>query len=237
MRRCFPHAGPTLRSFGRRLSTAALPANRWHVAIVGSGPSGYYTADHLLKNNPDVCVDLYERLPVPFGLVRYGVAPDHQSVKNVTERFGQISADPRCSLLANVQVGAPASRSTSSHVTLETLREQYHAVVLAYGADTDRRLGIPGEELKGVHAARDFVEWYNGHPFAAGADFNLSQCETAVLIGNGVTRPHACTRVCTFIYMCVCMHVRAHVAFLPSDLLSLASFPPPWCRYAATVAC
>ena len=168
----------------RRLCT--LPS-RWHVAIIGSGPAGFYAADHLLKNDPNVCVDIFERLPVPFGLVRYGVAPDHQSVKNVTERFAQIASTPRCSLLANVVVGSPgAYNGTASHISLEALRDEYHAVVLAYGAGSDRPLGIPGEDLKGVHAARQFVEWYNGHPTAAGAGFDLSQTETAVIVGNGM---------------------------------------------------
>jgi len=148
----------------RRLSTTA---GSWHVAIVGSGPAGYYTADQLLKGDPDVKVDIYERLPVPYGLVRYGVAPDHQEVKNVTLRFEQIASDPRCALLANVSVGKPGSASStavSASVPLAMLREQYHAVVLAYGADSDRTLGLPGEDLMGVHSARQFVEWYNGHP-------------------------------------------------------------------------
>ena len=168
----------------RFLSTAS--GAPWHVAIVGSGPAAFYTADQLLKNDPDVRVDLFERLPVPFGLVRYGVAPDHQTVKNVTERFDQISSDPRCSLLCNVHVGAGAADRAAS-LPLRTLREHYNAVVLAYGADADRKLGLPGEDLRGVSAAREFVEWYNGHPLAASrADsFGLGTCETAVVIGHG----------------------------------------------------
>lgn len=146
------------------------------------------TADQLLKGDPDVKVDIYERLPVPYGLVRYGVAPDHQEVKNVTLRFEQIASDPRCTLLANVSVGergSTASTAVSASVPLATLREQYHAVVLAYGADSDRTLGLPGEDLSGVHSARQFVEWYNGHPLAAAEGFSLRSCETAVVIGHG----------------------------------------------------
>ena len=170
----------------RRFASAASNGSPWHVAIIGSGPAGFYTADFLLKGNPDVRVDIYERLPVPYGLVRYGVAPDHQSVKNVTERFTQIASEPRCSLLANVQVG-PCDDATgvAANVPLQTLREQYHAVVLACGADTDRTLGLPGEDLDGVYSARQFVEWYNGHPRAVGRNIGLDSCETAVVIGHG----------------------------------------------------
>ena len=168
----------------RRLSTSA--AKPWHVAIIGSGPAGFYTADFLLKGDPDVRVDIFERLPVPFGLVRYGVAPDHQTVKNVTDRFGQIASDPRCSLLANVRVGdGDDPTGVAASVPLAKVREQYHAVVLACGADTDRTLGLPGEELEGVHSARQFVEWYNGHPRAVGRTFGLAGCETAVIVGHG----------------------------------------------------
>ena len=175
-----------LSILSRRFSTTAAGA-KCNVAIVGSGPSAYYCADFLLKGDPDVHVDLYERLPVPFGLVRYGVAPDHQTVKNVTERFGQISSDPRCNLLANVRIG-PASDSRwpeAASLPLSDLRAQYDAVVLAYGADNDRTLGVPGEELGGVHGARQFVEWYNGHPDAVERDFHLKSTETAVIVGHG----------------------------------------------------
>lgn len=178
-----------------RLSRARLLSGGagalWHVAVVGSGPAGFYTADQLLKGDPDVHVDIYERLPVPFGLVRYGVAPDHQDVKNVTERFCQIAGHERCSLLANVRVGADdpegAAHAASRPATigLDSLSSHYHAVVLAYGADADRPLGLPGEELGGVYSAREFVEWYNGHPSAAGRSFGLGACETAVVVGNG----------------------------------------------------
>ncbi|KOO53708.1 NADPh:adrenodoxin mitochondrial-like protein, partial [Chrysochromulina tobinii] len=151
-----------------------------------TGPAGFYTADQLLKSDPGVHVDIYERLPVPYGLVRYGVAPDHQAVKNVTDRFEQIVSDPRCSLLANVRVGAAGPPGdVAAHLPFEALREQYHAVVLAYGADADRSLGLSGEGLRGVHSARTFVEWYNGHPHAADRDFELGRCETAVIIGHG----------------------------------------------------
>ena len=173
----------------RRLLCSTPASSRWHVAIIGSGPSAFYTADHLLKQDPNVTVDLFEQLPVPFGLVRYGVAPDHQEVKLVTKRFHEIASSERCSLLANVCVGQPGrgsvSATSAAHLPLELLREQYNAVVLAYGADADRKLGVPGENIHGVHSARQFVEWYNGHPAALTSEFDLRRCETAVVIGNG----------------------------------------------------
>jgi adrenodoxin-NADP+ reductase len=172
------------RRLGGTRRFASATGAPWHVAIVGSGPAGFYHADFLLKADPNVRVDIFERLPVPFGLVRYGVAPDHQSVKEVTKRFDQIASEPRCSLLANVHIG-PGAPPTAASVPLAELREQYHAVVLAYGADTDRTLGLPGEDLDGVYSARQFVEWYNGHPKAVDRSFNLQSCETAVIVGHG----------------------------------------------------
>ncbi|KAL3922263.1 MAG: hypothetical protein SGPRY_004621 [Prymnesium sp.] len=166
----------------RRLSTSAP---RWHVAVVGSGPAGWYAADNLLKACPHLRVDIYERLPVPFGLVRYGVAPDHQTVKNVTKRFAQIAEDPRCRLIGNVSIGMPPSSADGAYLSLDTLRKNYNAVLLSYGASADRRLGVPGEELAGVCGARSFVEWYNGHPAALPSQFDLSKVERVVIIGNG----------------------------------------------------
>jgi adrenodoxin-NADP+ reductase len=119
------------------------------VAIIGSGPAGFYTAQQLLKGHPKVEVDIYEKLPVPFGLARFGVAPDHPEVKNVINTFTQTAGHERCQFLGNVSVG--------SDVGLEDLRRAYTAVVLAYGAANDKMLGIPGEELPGVLSARAFV--------------------------------------------------------------------------------
>lgn len=170
----------------RTICMSSRRASSWHVAVVGSGPAGFYTADQLLKGDSEVRVDIFERLPVPFGLVRYGVAPDHQEVKNVTERFNQIASHERCSFFGNVRVGvAGRSDAYAAHIPLATLRSCYNAVVLSYGASSDRALGIPGEELGGVFAARQLVEWYNGHPDAANSTFDLSKCDTAVIIGNG----------------------------------------------------
>jgi adrenodoxin-NADP+ reductase len=130
------------------------------VAIVGSGPSGCYTAKYLqiaLKDEPPSMIHVLEKLPTPFGLVRSGVAPDHPEVKNVQNDFSQLFQAENVQLLANVRVG--------SDVTLEELRQLYDIVVLAYGCESDRKLGIPGEDsIEGILSAREFVAWYNGHP-------------------------------------------------------------------------
>ncbi|KAE8576832.1 hypothetical protein XENTR_v10004337 [Xenopus tropicalis] len=147
-----------------------------HICIVGSGPAGFYTAQHILRHNPQAQVDIYEKLPVPFGLVRFGVAPDHPEVKNVINTFTQTARSERCTFLGNVTVGRD--------VTVEELQGAYHAVVLSYGAEDKRELGIPGEELPGVHSARDFVGWYNGLPDNRHLHPDLS-CDTAVILGQG----------------------------------------------------
>ncbi|XP_015250916.1 PREDICTED: NADPH:adrenodoxin oxidoreductase, mitochondrial [Cyprinodon variegatus] len=154
------------------LSTSSCPK----VCIVGSGPAGFYTAQHLIKARQDVEVDIYERLPVPFGLVRFGVAPDHPEVKNVINTFTQTAKHPRCSFYGNVNVG--------KDVTISELQQAYHAVVLSYGAEGNRRMGIPGEDLPGVYSAKDFVGWYNGLPSCRELNPDLS-CETAVILGQG----------------------------------------------------
>ncbi|XP_041818562.1 NADPH:adrenodoxin oxidoreductase, mitochondrial [Chelmon rostratus] len=146
------------------------------VCIVGSGPAGFYTAQHLIKARQDVEVDIYERLPVPFGLVRFGVAPDHPEVKNVINTFTQTAKHSRCSFYGNVNVGRD--------VSVEELQRAYHAVVLSYGAEGNRRMGVPGEDLAGVYSAKDFVGWYNGLPSCRELSPDLS-CETAVILGQG----------------------------------------------------
>ena len=151
-------------------------ANPLHVAIVGSGPSGFYAAEALLKAPLTVRVDLLERLPAPFGLVRYGVAPDHPRLKQPIQVFERISQSHDIRFMGNVQVGKDAG--------IEQLRAAYHSIILAYGADTDRSLGVPGETLPGNHAANEFVGWYNGHPDYSAGEFDLSG-EVAVVIGNG----------------------------------------------------
>ena len=147
------------------------------VAVVGSGPAGFYAADALLKSDdPTVEVDLIDRLPTPWGLVRLGVAPDHENIKAVSRAFEKTAARPGFRFFGNVEVG-----STVSHEDLVAL---YDAVVYTVGAQTDRRLGIPGEDLPGSWAATEFVAWYNGHPDFQDRVFDLSS-ERAIVIGNG----------------------------------------------------
>lgn len=157
----------------------AIPGTESHplrVAIVGSGPGGFYAAEALLESGLQVEIDLIERLPVPYGLVRFGVAPDHAKLKSVTAVFARIAEDPRLRFFGNVEVGRDLS--------VQQLGALYHAVVVATGAAGDRRLGIAGEHLPGVHAAGDFVGWYNGRPECADLEFDLDQ-EVAVVIGQG----------------------------------------------------
>jgi ferredoxin--NADP+ reductase len=147
------------------------------VAVVGSGPAGFYAADALLKSeDPSVEVDLIDRLPTPWGLVRLGVAPDHENIKAVSRAFEKIAARPGFRFFGNVEVGR--------NVTHDELTEIYDAVVYSVGAQTDRRLGIPGEDLPGSWPATAFVAWYNGHPDFQSLEFDLSH-ERAVVIGNG----------------------------------------------------
>jgi ferredoxin--NADP+ reductase len=147
------------------------------VAIVGAGPSGFYAAGALLASvGPSVRVDLYDRLPTPWGLVRAGVAPDHPKIKSVSAQFEKIAAHERFRFFGNVDLG--------THVTREELLERYDAVIYAVGAQTERPLGIPGENLPGSHASVDFVGWYNGHPSCQGLDVDLS-AHRAVVVGNG----------------------------------------------------
>jgi ferredoxin--NADP+ reductase len=149
------------------------------IAVVGSGPAGFYTAGHLLKAGDGahpIEVDMFERLPTPWGLVRSGVAPDHPKIKSVTRVYEKTAAHPRFRFFGNVELGRDISR--------DELVERYHAIVYATGSARDRPLGIPGEELPGSHAATDFVGWYNGHPDYPDHEFDLS-CERALVIGNG----------------------------------------------------
>jgi ferredoxin--NADP+ reductase len=147
------------------------------VAIVGSGPAAFYAAAPLLASeDPTVDVDMIERLPTPWGLVRLGVAPDHPQLKTVSRAFEKIAAQPRFRFLGNVEVGRDVSQAE--------LASLYDAVVYAVGAQSDRRLGIPGEDLPGSWAATELVAWYNGHPDYQHLDFDLTH-ERAVVIGNG----------------------------------------------------
>lgn len=147
------------------------------VAIIGAGPSGFYAAEALLEySGRPIQVDMFDRLPTPFGLVRGGVAPDHQKIKSVTRVYDKIAMRPGFRFLGNVTFGVD--------LTCADMPSHYHAVVVASGADTDRRMGIPGEDAAGSHAATDFVGWYNGQPERAELRFDLSH-EHAVVVGNG----------------------------------------------------
>ncbi len=152
------------------------PANPLRVAIVGAGPSGFYAAEHILKEEPHAQVDLFDRLPTPFGLVRGGVAPDHPKIKSVIRVYEKTAAREGFRFFGNVKVG--------HDIEVEDLERLYHAIVYTVGCETDRPLGIPGEGLTGSHAATAFVGWYNAHPDYADERFDLS-CERAVVIGNG----------------------------------------------------
>ena len=146
------------------------------VAVVGSGPAGFYAADALLKADPPAEVDMLERLPTPWGLVRLGVAPDHENIKAVSRAFEKVAQRPGFRFFGNVEVGRDIEH--------EELARIYDAVLYTVGAQTDRRLGIPGEDLPGSWAATEFVAWYNGHPDFQDREFDLS-VERAVIVGNG----------------------------------------------------
>jgi ferredoxin/flavodoxin---NADP+ reductase len=150
--------------------------SRPRVAIVGAGPAGAFTGAAVLQLAGNADVDFFERLPTPWGLLRGGVAPDHQEIKRLDDRFERETLRRGCRLFANVEVG--------TDVTHEELTRHYSAVIYATGAQTDKTLGIPGEDLPGSHAATEFVAWYNGHPDYRDREFDLSG-ERAVVIGNG----------------------------------------------------
>lgn len=150
------------------------------VAIIGSGPSGFYAADYLQRQERQgaltVHIDMFDRLPTPYGLVRGGVAPDHPKIKSVTAVYEKIARQPGFRFFGNVEFGRD--------LTLDDLKARYHAVIFAVGAQTDRMLGVPGEDLPGSHAATEFVAWYNGHPDYRDLEFDLTQ-EAAAVIGVG----------------------------------------------------
>ncbi len=147
------------------------------VAIIGAGPSGFYAAGSLLEQTEfHVLVDMYDRLPTPFGLVRYGVAPDHQKIKSVTKVYDRTAADPRFRFFGNVDFG--------SDLTHADLRHYYDQIIYAVGAQSDRKLNIPGEDLRGSLSATEFVAWYNGHPDFVDIDINLD-CTNVIVIGVG----------------------------------------------------
>jgi ferredoxin--NADP+ reductase len=151
-------------------------ADGFRIAVVGSGPSGFYVTEALLRAGVPLAVDMFEQLPVPYGLVRFGVAPDHPKLKLVTTAFDRIATTPGFRFIGGVAAGRD--------VTIDELRECYDAVVIATGADISRSLGVPCEDLPGSHHAGDFVAWYNGHPDYRDCHFDLD-CEAATVIGHG----------------------------------------------------
>jgi ferredoxin--NADP+ reductase len=158
------------------MSELGSQQNPLKVAVVGSGPSGFYAVEALIKSGRSVAVDMIERLPAPFGLVRNGVAPDHPKLKQAILVYEKIAESPAFSFYGNVTVGRD--------VSVDDLRRLYHAVIFTCGAESDRKLGVPGEDLKGSHTATEFVGWYNGHPDYRDRSFDLSG-EVAVIIGQG----------------------------------------------------
>lgn len=172
--RRFPHADRTplaLVHEQRRLRRTGP----FRVAVVGAGPAGLYAADELLKH-PEICVDVFDRLPTPYGLVRAGVAPDHQQTKQVERLFAQIESQPGFRYFLGVEIGKDLSHAE--------LTVRYHAVLYTVGAASDRALGVPGEHLPGSTSATDLVGWYNGHPDRQDLAVDLS-CERVVIVGNG----------------------------------------------------
>lgn len=160
------------------MSELGTPANPLHIAIIGSGPSGFYAAEHLQKQKDlTVQIDMYDRLPTPYGLVRGGVAPDHPKIKSVTKVYDRIASSPNFRFFGNVEFGRD--------ITHADIADHYHAVIYAVGAQTDRRLNIPGEDLPGSHPATEFVAWYNAHPDFRNCRFDLTQESVAVIgVGN-----------------------------------------------------
>lgn len=157
--------------------TLGTTPNPLRVAIVGSGPSAFYAAEHLQKQSDLVIqIDMFERLPTPHGLVRGGVAPDHPKIKTVTKVYDKIATHENFRYFGNVEFGRD--------ITHADLVQHYHQIIYATGAQTDRQMGIPGEDLPGSHAATEFVGWYNAHPDYRDLTFDLSQ-EAVAVIGNG----------------------------------------------------
>ncbi|HEX5053162.1 MAG TPA: NADP oxidoreductase [Planctomycetota bacterium] len=155
-----------------------LEANNdtWRIAVVGSGPSAFYTAEALFKAG-DARVDMFDRLPVPFGLVRGGVAPDHQNIKGVIKVYDKIAAQPGFRFFGNVQLGRD--------LQVSDLAAHYHQIVYAFGCESDQKLSVPGEDLAGVHSATEFVGWYNAHPDHRDHHFDLARARRVALVGNG----------------------------------------------------
>ncbi|KAL9103760.1 MAG: hypothetical protein Q9163_001219 [Psora crenata] len=162
----------------RHITHLVKDGRPFRLAVIGSGPAGFYTAYKVMSTIQDAVVDMYESLPVPFGLVRFGVAPDHPEVKNCQDRFAEVASSPRFNFIGNIEVG--------KSLPLATLKDHYSAILFTYGASKDRKLDIPGEDLcKGIYSAREFVGWYNGLPEHSALHPDLSTSESAVIIGQG----------------------------------------------------
>ncbi|KAJ5484162.1 NADPH:adrenodoxin oxidoreductase [Penicillium diatomitis] len=173
-----PVASSSVIGFRRSNSHAAQIDRPFRIAVVGSGPAGFYAASRLLSKRTDTCVDMFEKLPVPFGLARYGVAPDHPEVKNCEDKFEEVAESPRFNFVGNIDLG--------TDLPLAALRPHYDAILFAYGASQDKKLGIPGEDAqRGVYSARAFVGWYNGLPEHRDLAPDLSSGEDAVIVGQG----------------------------------------------------
>ncbi|XP_067938928.1 NADPH:adrenodoxin oxidoreductase, mitochondrial-like [Watersipora subatra] len=174
-----PRTQQFLRASASVRSISARTISSLKACIVGAGPAGYYTAQRLLKRNDHIHIDIIDRLPVPFGLVRFGVAPDHPEVKNAINTFTQTATGfgDRCRFIGNVEVG--------KDVRISELEKHYDILVMTYGAENDRKFGIPGEDAPGVYAAREFVGWYNGLPKFADLAIDLSKAKSAVVFGQG----------------------------------------------------
>ena len=159
------------------MSQPGTEAHPLRVAVIGAGPTGFYATEQLLgRKDLVVDVDMFDRLPTPYGLVRYGVAPDHQKIKSVTAVYDRTAAHPRFRFFGNVEYGR--------HLLLDDLNSHYHQTIFCTGAQTDRPLGVPGEDLAGSYPATEFVAWYNGHPDYTEHRFDLEQ-EVAAVVGVG----------------------------------------------------
>ena len=171
------------------------------VAVVGAGPAGFYTAYTLFKQGIPVKVDVFEKLPTPFGLVRYGVAPDHQKIKNIIKVFEQTASDKRFSYFGNVAVGRD--------VGVSELKKFYDATIFCYGAEIDRHLGVKGENLEGSYTSSQFIGWYNGHPQFRDCEFDFSN-EVAVIMGQGNVAIDIARILCSnreeLVYTDICQH-------------------------------
>ncbi|KAK6598350.1 hypothetical protein QC760_008443 [Botrytis cinerea] len=153
----------------------------FRMAVIGSGPAGFYTSYKVMSKIENSVVDMYEHLPVPFGLVRFGVAPDHPEVKNCQDKFNEVAESPNFNFIGNISIGDHAGA-----LPLASLLPHYDAILYAYGASRDRTLNIPGEDnLKGIYSARAFVGWYNGLPEYANLEPDLTQGDEAIVIGQG----------------------------------------------------